>query len=254
MAFQTLVVTPTGDIFQDLYNKFDNNANQSIDAMTLLVNTLTLTRSGGGTLTVNLPIVPNRIVTGMVASSVGFNLSVTAGTYQINNASFSIGVGAFVIPAAHPTLNRIDILVANDSGVYVYLTGVAAVDPIPPAVASNQVLVTAINGPAASVPNLGNGFYLLPQGTVNGQTLRWNAGTMEWLTSDAILNVDTVVNITPTSNFNVTAGVAPNNSYINSNAGFNKFGIQLGASAFSEINFDARGISIISNELGRAHV
>ena len=100
MAFQTLVVTPTGDIFQDLYNKFDNNADQSINAMTLNVSALTLTRSGGGTLTVNLPIVPNRIVTGMVASSVGFNLSITAGTYQINNASFSIGNGQHIASCA----------------------------------------------------------------------------------------------------------------------------------------------------------
>lgn len=258
-GFQFLTVTPTGDIFQDFYNKFDNNTNQSIDAMTLTVNALTLTRVNGSTLTVDLPIVPNRIVTGMVSSSVGFNLSITAGTYQINNASFNIGAGAFVIPAAHPTLNRIDILVADDSlpapaGTYLYLTGTAAVNPVPPAVASNQVLVTAINVPAASVPNLGNGFYLLPQGTLNGQTLRWNAGTMEWLTSDAILNTDAVVNITPTSNFNVAAGTFPNNSYINSNSGQNKFGIQLGASAFSEMNFDASGISIVSNGVGSGAV
>lgn len=248
MAFQTLVVTPTGDIFTDFYNKFNNNANQSIDSVTLLVNVLTFTRAGGGTIAVNLPIAGNRIINGIVASSIGFTLSTTAGSYQVNNVSYSVGAGLFAILPAHATLNRIDVLVGTSLGTLVYTAGVPATNPIPPFVAADEVLITTINVPAASIPNLNqNGFYILPQGTVNGQTLRWDIANQEWIITDSIRTTDNSTLITATSFYALNCGVAPNNSYHNLSPNTNQLGVQLGLGTFHEMLIDSTGITLITN-------
>jgi hypothetical protein len=248
MAFQTLVVTPTGDIFTDLYNKFNNNANQSIDSVTLLVNVLTFTRAGGGTIAVNLPIAGNRIISGIVASSVAFTLSTTAGSYQVNNVAYSVGAGLFAILPAHATLNRIDVLVGTSLGTLVYTAGVPATNPIPPFVASDEVLITTINVPAASIPNLNqNGFYTLPQGTVNGQTIRWDLANQEWIIADSIRTTDNSTLITATSFYALNCGVAPNNSYHNLTPNSNQIGVQLGLTTFHEMLIDSTGINLIAN-------
>jgi hypothetical protein len=248
MAFQTLVVTPTGDIFTDFYNKFNNNANQSIDSVTLLVNVLTFTRAGGGTIAVNLPIAGNRIINGIVASSVAFTLSTTAGSYQVNNVSYSVGAGLFAILPAHATLNRIDVLVGTGLGTLVYTAGVPAANPIPPFVAADEVLITTINVPAASIPNLNqNGFYTLPQGTVNGQTIRWDIANQEWVIADSIRTTDNSTLITATSFYALNCGVAPNNSYHNLSPNTNQLGVQLGLGTFHEMLIDSTGITLICN-------
>lgn len=248
MAFQTLVVTPTGDIFTDFYNKFNNNANQSIDSVTLLVNVLTFTRAGGGTIAVNLPIAGNRIINGIVASSVAFTLSTTAGSYQVNNVSYTVGAGLFAILPAHATLNRIDVLVGTSLGTLVYTAGVPATNPIPPFVAADEVLITTINVPAASIPNLNQGgFYNLPQGTVNGQTIRWDIGTQQWIIADSIRTTDNSTLITATSFYALNCGVAPNNSYHNFSPNTNQLGVQLGLGTFHEMLIDSTGITLITN-------
>jgi hypothetical protein len=250
MAFQLVLNGPSQDRELDLQTKFNYNANQSIDSISISGNTLTLGRFGGGSISAQLPIAPNRIITGMVSTTTGFTLNTTAGTYQINNNSFTIGAFTGVIPAAHATLNRIDILVVNNLGAYVYKTGTAAANPATPVILANELLITQINIPAAGIPNQGNGFYTLPQGTVDGAILTWDTGTTQWIETpnNRVTNLTSFLEVSNSANIQV--GTLPNASYLNMNTNNAKLGAQFGASHFAEINVISGGIEITSNGTG----
>lgn len=201
------IVDPSAstDIFTDLYTSHNHNANNSIDHMVQVSNDVTFyTRTGGVFGTIMLPLSPNVIISGLVASSVLFALNTTAGTYQVANVQHSIGAGSFTIPAAHPTLNRVDVLVVDNTGGYVYLTGTPAVNPVAPSITLNQLAVTYITIPAAGNPNIGNPPCCIDNGVTIGNTLRWD-GT-KW-TETEVLNMTTAsTQFNNSASFSVFAG------------------------------------------------
>lgn len=249
MAFQLVLNGPGQDKELDLQTKFNYNANQSIDSISISGNTLTLGRYGGGSISAQLPIAPNRIISGMVSTTVGFTLNTTAGTYQINNSSYVAGAFAGTIPAAHATLNRIDILVANSLG-YLYKTGTASVNPAAPVLLANEVLVTQINIPAGGVPNQGNGFYTLPIGTVDGAVLTWDVPTDKWIETPNNRVTSATSFLEVTSSANIQVGTLPIGSYLNLNTNSAKLGVQFAATHFAEMNIISGGIEITANGTG----
>lgn len=245
MAFTTINPAPAADQFNQFYASHNNNANFGINSMVQLANIVTFYNLLGGTFgTINLPLSPNVILSGLVASSLGFALSTTAGTYQVANILYSIGAGAFTITAAHPTLNRIDVLVVNNLGAYVYITGTPAVNAVAPAITLNQLAVTYINVPAAGVPNIGNQTCCIPDGVTTGQTLRWDNSSFTWQISNDILSTTNQLTLQAANIVSLsTTGVQK--GYFFADDFNSKIGVEVTAGNFEEILVSQFGVDLV---------
>jgi hypothetical protein len=216
-------------------------------------NAVTFYNLSGGTFgTINLPLSPNVILSGLVASSVGFALSTTAGTYQVANVQYSIGAGGFTITAAHPTLNRIDVLVVNNLGAYVLIDGVPSVNAVAPTITLNQLAVTYINVPAAGVPNIGNNTCCIPDGVTTGQTIRWDNTASAWQISNDILSTTNQLTLQAANIVSLsTTGV--NKGYFYADDFNSKIGVEVSAGNFEEVLVTQNGVEFTPSGVIESH-
>jgi hypothetical protein len=186
MAVQLLNDGAGQDTFQDLYDKFDNNANEQVVSGAVNGNNIQFLKFGGGFFNVSIPNFPDQINSGLVLSP-GLNIvNYTAGVYQINNRLYNAGAGSFVIPSAGAGLSRIDAVVAVDdltppTGTIALVSGTDAVSPVSPTLTSAQLLIgLVIVDDAGNVNNQPVQDCCVPDGTIEGQTLRWDNVNSEW--------------------------------------------------------------------------
>lgn len=136
MAIQTLNIAT--DDFNALYNAFNNNTLYFPTGLTFTApNTLTLNLNGAPALAATLPFFEDKLLTGFAPSISGvgpYNLDTTPGTYQLNGQIYSLLANSVAIPAADPLLNRIDLLVVNNTPGFQYITGTASATPVEPAI------------------------------------------------------------------------------------------------------------------------
>lgn len=186
MAVQLLNDGAGQDTFQDMYDKFDNNANEQVISGAVNGNNIQFLKFGGGFFNVAIPNFPDQINSGLVLSP-GLNIvNYTAGVYQINNRLYNAGGGSFVIPSAGAGLQRIDAIVAEDdltppTGTIARVAGVDAVTPVSPTLTSAQLLIgLVIVDDAGNVNNQPVQDCCVPDGTIEGQVLRWDNTNSEW--------------------------------------------------------------------------
>lgn len=93
---------------------------------------------------------PDGVVTGMSPVTVsGTTATVPAGTYRLNNALITKGSSTNVtIDAQDATLDRIDLIVGDASGVLTKVSGSLAATPAQPDVPSNKALISWVYIPA----------------------------------------------------------------------------------------------------------
>lgn len=193
MAVQLLNDGAGQDTFQDLYDKFDNNANEQVVSGAVNGNNIQFLKFGGGFFNVSIPNFPDQINSGLVLSP-GLNIvNYTAGVYQINNRLYNAGAGSFVIPSAGAGLSRIDAVVAVDdltppTGTIALVSGTDAVSPVSPTLTSAQLLIgLVIVDDAGNVNNQPVQDCCVPDGTIEGQVLRWDNTAMEWVATDILI-------------------------------------------------------------------
>ena len=186
MAFQLVDTNPNVDTFEDFADKFNNNANESVNGVVINGNTLELSKFGGGVYSVPIPNFPKQVNSGLVVTT-GLNIAnYTAGEYQINNRVYTVPLGSFPIVSAGAGLSRIDAIVGVDdltppTGTIQLVAGVDAVNPVTPTLLSTQVLLGYIvvddTGNVDPQPEVD---CCIEDGTSNNQTLRWDAGLGVW--------------------------------------------------------------------------
>lgn len=200
---------PGGDKFLDLYDKFNNNADFFIVSVSQAANTVTMTTSGGGTFTIDLPAGVNQVLTGLVVTIGGagpYTADYTAGTYQIAGENFAIIAGSLPIAAAHLTLNRIDVLVVDDTGTASILTGTPAAMPSAPTVLSTQLAVSHIYIPAAGIPIVIPPVAGIAAGLIEGEALKWSTVTGLWERNPDFIHTGATAQLTATTSIQAAAG------------------------------------------------
>lgn len=178
---------PAGDIMNDAYDKTNAAIERAVVDLRIEAGELVQEFNDGSTLAVPMPAGQDRILTGLGTSITGgpsYNIAWAAGTYQLLGNNYSIGAGSLPITAAHASLDRLDLLVVDDTATAILLAGVPAANPAAPTPAADQLVVALISIPAASAPvNLPNNLWdttNLQPGTATGQTLVWNATANRW--------------------------------------------------------------------------
>lgn len=186
MAFETVDTNPNVDTFEDFADKFNNNANESVNGVTINGNLLELSKFGGGVYSVPIPNFPKQRNSGLVITT-GLNIAnYTAGQYQINNRVYNVVGGSFPIVSAGAGLRRIDAIVGVDdltppTGTIQLVTGVDAVNPVTPTLLSTQVLLGYIVvDDAGNVDPQPVQDCCIEDGTQPDQTIRWDSGLGLW--------------------------------------------------------------------------
>ena len=92
------------------------------------------------------------VESGLAATVAGtdMNVSLSAGSVRIANGIYSIAAGTATIGAANATLARFDLICATTGGTVAVTAGVAAANPVFPAVPATSVALYAVYVPAAS--------------------------------------------------------------------------------------------------------
>jgi len=185
------------DEFKDFAGKYNDTIDEIvISGLVNGSNQLELTKFGGGVITIDLPFSNDKIISGMDITITGagpYSASVSAGTYQINGVPYTYIGGSFPIGITIFPDERIDILYADTSNNVSYLAGTAGPIPIQPNTPLGTLLigivyVNSASAGASAIPTA------VAAGFVEGQTLRWNNTTNEWVPTGN-LNVSTVGNV-----------------------------------------------------------
>lgn len=202
---QDLNDTPSGDKFQELYDKFNaNNAwfvRTGLPGLTVSGNNLTLHREGGGSETVALPVGGDRIINGLIVTITGagpYTVNIAPGQWSIGGITYTLSTPQSTpLATPDPVLDRIDAVFATNTGTVVYVAGVASLTPAAPVPGPGQLLVNYISVPAAGQPGPVAPTLTLPPGTLDGQVLLWDAPTGQWTISTlAFINNDSSGDIT----------------------------------------------------------
>jgi len=186
MAFQLVDTNPNVDTFKEQADVINNNANESVNGVTINGNLLELSKFGGGVYSVPIPNFPKQVNSGLVVTT-GLNIAnYTAGEYQINNRVYTVPLGSFPIVSAGAGLSRIDAIVGVDdltppTGTIQLVAGVDAVNPVTPTLLSTQVLIGyVVVDDAGNVDPQPEVDCCIEDGTSNNQTLRWDSGLGVW--------------------------------------------------------------------------
>lgn len=196
MPIQDIDYSPGADTFGEEADKINNNNTYFPTALSATFTTLTLTRNGAPALTTTLAIAPDRIITGIQPLVVNpTTISYSAGTYQINNnPTYAVSAGSVPITSPHPTLDRLDIFTVNTANTAVLIAGTPAVTPATPVLPTNHLLVSVISVPSVASGNpptvQPDDCACIPEGTINGHTIRWDTGTMAYVTNDSLVATD----------------------------------------------------------------
>lgn len=236
IQYELLNASPMSDTFANLYTKWNANFSIVPNEIIQVGNNVTFyDRDGDVFGEILLPLSPNVIITGLSASSVGFVLNVTAGDYQVANELKTIGATIQAIPAADLTYNRIDVLVVDETESYVYLTGVASANPVAPTITLNQLAVTYINVPASGIPVITPNTCCIPNGTTNGQTIRWNQSTNLWEINNKIISTDATLYLRGDTNFDIGTEGVTNRSFVSGDDFNLSMGVQNGLGVWNEL-------------------
>lgn len=248
MAIQFLDDTPGGDSFQDLYDKFNNNADEFIVTVSQLAGVVTLTKEGGGTFTIDLPAGVNQILTGLIVTVGGvgpYTADYTSGTYQISGDNFSIlPGGSLAISTPHATLNRLDVVIVDDVGAISILTGTPAAIPAAPTVLSYQLAVSYIYVPAAGVPVVQPPISNIPGGLVDGDTLRWHDATQQWVINPGFRHDGVNANMAASSGIGIAVST---NAYVDMTTTEVEIRYENGTSSDYAIRVDSAGVALVEN-------
>ena len=107
----------------------------------------------------------------------------------------------------------------NTSGLSQYLVGTPSLTPAVPTLLATQLLVSIVSVPAAGVPIISPpDDCCIPDGTVNGQIVRWDNAGSQWLiathfttlTSGTVINTSGEIDLNGLSGFGYTARVRIN--------------------------------------------
>lgn len=192
-----LIFSPSANSLCDDWDNNFNILNTALVNSEILQQGLMLnTRIDGTSFNVPIPWFNNFIKTGTLALQASPNanlLDYTILTYQINALPFTVApAGTIVLNAGDPVLPRVDVVYLTTTNAIVYLVGVAAINPVSPAVPLNTLVATYIGvDPLAS----GSGGYTLTQvnltsntaispGFIVNQTLRWSGAS--WVPTNSM--------------------------------------------------------------------
>lgn len=112
------------------------------------------------------------LLSGGAAWDSGLTFNISALTYVINGTYYTSAGGQVTLTAADPSLDRIDVLVADTTGAVTKVTGTPAASPAKPAIGFDQIEITFVTIPAAAT---------VPAGVSVTNVYLENAGTpTEW--------------------------------------------------------------------------
>lgn len=87
------------------------------------------------------------VLTGCTVTAQGspnMTVAVASGIVLVNNLAATVAAGNVTISAASGSFNRIDLIVASNTGVLSVVTGTAIANPIAPALPANSALLASI--------------------------------------------------------------------------------------------------------------
>lgn len=174
--------TPTGSNFGQLYDAVNGNADELIVAANPNRNIIELQQLNGNTFVIPLTIGENRPVSGLTPSITGagpYDVTLTAGVYQVEARQYSYAGGLTPIPVAGPD-PRIDSVWGDTFSVVGLTSGTPAANPTPPTLFPTQAELARVYVPPAGAPVLiQTGGETLPPGNTAGDILQWNGA--EWI-------------------------------------------------------------------------
>jgi len=145
--------------------------------------TLTLITSGGSTINIAIPTVSNRVLNGFetaYAIDNNFELTVSAGTYNINDTTYTAPETVLNLVSNDAEHDRLDVIVGDELSAVTIISGTAAQNPVAPVVSEDKVLISYINIPGQTSQQIFNGNRTvkrsgLPNINAGGETV------MDWL-------------------------------------------------------------------------
>lgn len=170
----------------NLCEVIDNHANildsSLTDAEILSQGELTLTKYDGTTTVNSIPWFANLVKTGLGVSQQSTptqtTFDYTAGSYQINATSYSIGAaGTVTVDNGDATYNRFDIIYVDTSSTVKVKKGTASATPSPPSLITSELpLLTVLVGEGATPTGGTVSIYSsnIIDGTIVGNTLVWD--------------------------------------------------------------------------------
>ena len=127
---------------------FVDKVNAAIDRITGTFTrsgkTLTITADDGAVLTLDLSATNNVVLSGLAITQDAVNqklFNVAVGTVRIEENEVAITAGSTSTANGDPTNPRIDALVVTDADTIKVTAGIAAAAPVPPTVASNELII-----------------------------------------------------------------------------------------------------------------
>lgn len=127
------------------------------------------------TTTVSAASLADALLSGGAAWDSGLVFNISALTYVINGTFYTSVGGQVTLNAADPSLNRIDVLVADTTGAVTKVTGTPSASPAKPAIGFDQIEITFVTVAAGATT---------PTGVTVTNVYLENAGTpTEWAAS-----------------------------------------------------------------------
>ena len=127
---------------------FVDKVNDAIDRITGTFTrsgkTLTITADDGTPINIDLAATNNVVLSGLAITQDGVNqklFNVATGTVRIEENEVVISAGSTSTANGDPTNPRIDALVVTDADTIKVTVGTAAAAPVPPTVASNELII-----------------------------------------------------------------------------------------------------------------
>lgn len=194
---------------------------------------LTVTKGNSGPEYIDVPYVPDYIISGCVAT-IGTNpnaltVSCTTGSFQINAVLYARGgTGTVTLSNGDATNPRIDIICLDVTGVLQVTAGTAAASPSVPATPANRIKIAEVFVPAlatatstgtaaASLTRVQYLFQPVSNGFVQGGQLFWSTTAQRYLASTG-LRIGSGANLGMGSAVLVAGTVAVANSLCTANS------------------------------------